>query len=93
MMSLCWTREYRLTRLNSLKSSGATVLNRPFDNYAAQRNFGLSHDFKHDWVLMLDADERIPSDFVDELRSVTEQGLIQLRCIGCGARICSWDAG
>ena len=53
------------------ESAGATVLNRPFDNYAAQRNFGLSHDFKHDWVLMLDADERIPSDFVDEIRSVT----------------------
>ncbi len=55
------------------ESVGATVLQRPFDNYAAQRNFGLAHDFKHDWVLMLDADERIPEDFVDELRSVTEQ--------------------
>jgi glycosyltransferase involved in cell wall biosynthesis len=55
------------------ESAGATVLNRPFDNYAAQRNFGLAHDFKHDWILMLDADERIPEDFVDELRSVTEQ--------------------
>ena len=56
------------------EASGATVLNRTFDNYAAQRNFGLSHDFKHDWVLMLDADERIPDDFIDEIRSVTEQG-------------------
>jgi len=55
------------------ESAGATVLNRPFDNYAAQRNFGLSHDFKHDWVLMLDADERIPKDFIEEIRSVTEQ--------------------
>ena len=35
------------------ESAGAIVLNRPFDNYAAQRNFGLSHDFKHDWILML----------------------------------------
>ena len=53
------------------EASGATVLNRTFDNYAAQRNFGLSHDFKHDWILMLDADERIPDDFIDEIRSVT----------------------
>ena len=53
------------------EASGATVLNRPSDNYAAQRNFGLAHDFKHDWVLMLDADERIPDDFIDEIRSVT----------------------
>lgn len=52
-------------------SVGATVLQRPFDNYAAQRNFGLAHDFKHDWILMLDADERIPEDFIEELRVVT----------------------
>lgn len=54
------------------EEAGATVLHRPFDNYAAQRNFGLAHDFKHEWVLMLDADERVPEDFLDELRSVTE---------------------
>lgn len=51
------------------KSRGATVLTRPFDNYAAQRNFGLAHDFKHDWVLMLDADERVSDEFVAELAS------------------------
>ncbi|HKK17787.1 MAG TPA: glycosyltransferase family 2 protein, partial [Opitutales bacterium] len=50
--------------------AGATVLHRPFDNYAAQRNFGLAHDFKHEWVLMLDADERVPREFIDELRSI-----------------------
>ena len=55
------------------ESAGATVLQRPFDNYAAQRNFGLAHDFKHEWVLMLDADERIPEDFIEEIRFVTEQ--------------------
>ena len=54
-------------------ASGATVLQRPFDNYAAQRNFGLAHDFKHEWILMLDADERIPEDFVEEICSVTDQ--------------------
>lgn len=55
------------------KSYGATVLTRPFDNYAAQRNFGLAHNFKHDWVLMLDADERVPEDFVAEIRAVTDR--------------------
>lgn len=53
------------------KAHRATVLTRAFDNYAAQRNFGLTHDFKHDWIFMLDADERIPEDFVEELRAVT----------------------
>ncbi len=54
------------------RAAGATVLTRPFDNYAAQRNFGLAHAFKHDWIIMLDADERIPDDFADELREVTD---------------------
>ena len=52
--------------------AGATVLQRPFDNYAAQRNFGLAHDFKHDWILMLDADERLPKDFIEEICAVTD---------------------
>lgn len=52
------------------ESYGVTTLSRPFDNYAAQRNYGLAHPFKHDWILMLDADERVPADFVDELKSV-----------------------
>ena len=56
------------------EAQGATVLHRSFDNYGAQRNFGLAHDFKHDWILMLDADERIPEDFVEELRALTERG-------------------
>lgn len=55
------------------EAAGATVLQRPFDNYAAQRNFGLAHNFKHDWILMVDADERIPKDFVEEIRAVTDQ--------------------
>jgi glycosyltransferase involved in cell wall biosynthesis len=59
--------------VNIAKNHGATVLIRSFDNYAAQRNFGLAHDFKHDWILMLDADERVPDDFLTELGKVTEQ--------------------
>ncbi|WP_269527017.1 glycosyltransferase family 2 protein [Coraliomargarita parva] len=51
---------------------GATVLTRAFDNYAAQRNYGLAHNFKYEWVLMLDADERVPDDFFAELECVSE---------------------
>ena len=48
---------------------GARVLSRPFDDYASQRNFGLSTvDYRHDWVLMLDADERVPADLALEMR-------------------------
>ena len=47
---------------------GATVTVRPFDGYASQRNFGLQLPFKHSWILILDADERIPSALVSEMR-------------------------
>lgn len=47
---------------------GARVQKRPFDDYAAQRNFGLhSLPFKHAWVLVLDADERVPQRLRDEM--------------------------
>ena len=40
---------------------GARVVTRPFDDYAGQRNFGLSGiEDRHPWILMLDADERVP---------------------------------
>jgi glycosyltransferase involved in cell wall biosynthesis len=64
---------------------GARVVSRPFDDYASQRNFGLSTvDYRHDWVLMLDADERVPADLVREMRQAVaaaadDVALFQLR--------------
>jgi glycosyltransferase involved in cell wall biosynthesis len=49
-------------------ASGARVERRYFDDYASQRNFGLREiAFRNAWVLMLDADERVPADLRDEL--------------------------
>ena len=49
-------------------ASGARVLSRPFDTFAAQRNYGLDHGrLRNDWVLHLDADEIVTSEFVDAL--------------------------
>ncbi|PLP97148.1 glycosyltransferase family 2 protein [Cupriavidus pauculus] len=52
-------------------SLGATVTVRAFDNFAAQRNFGL-HDlpYRNDWVLMLDADERIGAALIEEFHAL-----------------------
>lgn len=48
---------------------GATVHQREFDNYASQKNAGLrSVTFRHPWVLLLDADERVPQPLAEELR-------------------------
>jgi glycosyltransferase involved in cell wall biosynthesis len=49
-------------------AKGARVVERAFDNYAAQRNAGLTTvTYKHPWVLMVDADERVPQDLADEI--------------------------
>ena len=50
---------------------GVRVVQRKFDNYAAQRNFGLGQPFKYPWILMLDADERVPPDLHAELLEAT----------------------
>jgi glycosyltransferase involved in cell wall biosynthesis len=42
---------------------------RGFDGYASQRNFGLRLAFKNPWVLIVDADERIPAALVAEMQS------------------------
>jgi glycosyltransferase involved in cell wall biosynthesis len=48
---------------------GARVTQRVFDGYASQRNAALGKlPFKHPWVLILDADERLPDPTVRELR-------------------------
>lgn len=50
------------------ESYGAKVTQRPFDNYAAQRNAALSGcAFKNEWILILDADEKIPDELIQPL--------------------------
>ena len=46
---------------------GANIFQRKFDNYASQRNFGLSLDFKYDWILLSDADERVSPELLKEI--------------------------
>ena len=59
------------------RSYGARILERPFNDFARQRNFGLdSGEFRHDWVLHLDADEIVTPEFVTELKALeTEPGI------------------
>ncbi len=56
------------------RERGARLYQRAFDNYANQRNFGLREvSYRHPWVLMLDADERVPEDLRDEMFAATRQ--------------------
>ena len=52
------------------ESKSARVFQRKFDGYAAQRNAALKLEFKHPWVLMLDADERVSDNLRQEMFAV-----------------------
>jgi glycosyltransferase involved in cell wall biosynthesis len=54
-------------------AAGAHLAARPFDNYAAQRNAALAGiAFKHEWVFILDADERLNVGLYAEIKAATE---------------------
>ena len=53
------------------QSAGAHVRQRTFDGYATQRNSALEEcPFQHEWVLILDADERVPADTASSMRAL-----------------------
>ena len=55
---------------------GAKVSAHRFQGYAAQRNWALGHlPFSNDWVLMLDADERVPAALAAEIARVARDPL------------------
>jgi hypothetical protein len=54
------------------KAAGANVIQREFDNYAGQRNAALAAATT-EWVLFVDADERVPPALADEIRGVLNQ--------------------
>ncbi len=54
------------------KKSGALVHKRHLnDDFAAQRNFGLSKA-KGEWVLFMDSDEVVPKELADEIKQLIE---------------------
>jgi glycosyltransferase involved in cell wall biosynthesis len=58
------------------KKLGAKVYKRKLgDNFAAQRNFGLSKT-KGKWVLFIDADERVTEDLRNEIVQITNDPLV-----------------
>jgi glycosyltransferase involved in cell wall biosynthesis len=54
-------------------AKGAKISARDFDGYASQRNAGLRLAFLNPWVLVLDADERIPEPLAQELSAFVQQ--------------------
>ncbi len=54
--------------VNIARRLGARVVQRPFDNFSAHKNWALDHlDFAYDWVLIVDADERVSPALAREI--------------------------
>jgi glycosyltransferase involved in cell wall biosynthesis len=52
-----------------LRKYGVNVVQRPFENYSAQRNWAIQHlPTKHGWQLHLDADEILSSELIEEIQ-------------------------
>ncbi|HDR9183026.1 glycosyltransferase family 2 protein [Burkholderia vietnamiensis] len=57
------------TTVDIARAFGATVTQRPFDNWASHQNWGLANiRFKHPWVFYIDADERMTDELVRNAR-------------------------
>ena len=51
------------------RAKGARVINRDWPGYSAQKNFAAG-EARHDWILSVDADERVTPALADEVRAV-----------------------
>lgn len=74
--SLPWREDVHILDSGSIDQTskiardlGAHVSTNDFNGYASQRNTGLSLPFKHEWVVMLDADERMTGELAAEIES------------------------
>jgi len=56
------------------EENGARVVQRKFDNYAAQRNAALNDvEYKNPWIMMIDADELVTVELKDEIEKTIAQ--------------------
>jgi glycosyltransferase involved in cell wall biosynthesis len=79
LASVAWSDDLHLVdsgstdrTLEIARAAGAQVHHRAFDNYAAQRNFGLQLPYQHPWLLILDADERPTPELSAEMQHVVQ---------------------
>jgi hypothetical protein len=75
-----WDSDSRDATCAVARRHGALVVQRPFDNYAAQRQAVLD-SLAAEWILFVDADERMPAALGEELRRLIDHGPTDLA--GC----------
>jgi len=53
------------------REQGARVVHRQFDNFSTHKNWALDNiDFRHDWILIVDADERVTPELAREIAAL-----------------------
>lgn len=59
---------------NIARAAGTRFYQHQFDGFASQRNYGLQEiSYDHQWVLMVDADEVVPTVLVEEITAKISQ--------------------
>jgi glycosyltransferase involved in cell wall biosynthesis len=59
--------------LELAKAAGCRITQRKFDNWSSHQNWGLANlPFKYEWVLYIDADERVSPELVRSARAAVE---------------------
>ena len=72
--------------------TGARVIERPFDNWAAHQNWAMEHvPFRHPWVFYLDADERMTPELCEEIGAIARDASRPEVAFYCGRR--NWFMG
>ena len=72
------------------ESRGATVTYRKFDTFAAQRNASMQLPFRHEWVLVLDADERPTTELSMEMQQAVASAPENIRAFRMRRRDYLW---
>lgn len=54
---------------NLIKASGRDVIHRDFTNFSEQKQFAIDQS-KTDWILLLDADERLTPELIQEIKNL-----------------------
>ncbi len=54
------------------RGAGATVIQRAFDDFSTQKNYAIDQA-KHEWILVIDADERVSDSLADEILSCIQR--------------------
>jgi len=78
--------------LDVCRRRGIRVVQNEFTGFGDQRNFALQQvELKYEWVLILDADERVPSKLAEELRNLALNNASDIGAYRLKRRFHLWD--